>query len=258
MEDSPWETNRFSVSDGFPAFYGTRWFITASSIHSILQHPISYRSILTSIYAWVSQVVFFPQVSQLNLVYASPIRTACPGHLILDFITLTIGWGVQIIQLLIVQLLPLPCYLVPRGPKYFPLKYSQSAYLPQCQRPSFTPIYDRIIVHHLPPWIRSFDLFRHRGIAFVSWGVHDLFLEVCSWGRVSGVWCSPFFKDGWSDFVCVCVSRYCIPETYRSFLMISLLILSSLVYHLTFLRKLISAASRRVKSRFVVTHVSLP
>ena len=35
--------------------------------------------------------------------------------------------------------------------------------------------------HHLPPWIRSFDLFRHRRIAMVSWGVHGLFfLEVCS------------------------------------------------------------------------------
>jgi len=35
--------------------------------------------------------------------------------------------------------------------------------------------------HHLPPWIRSFDLFRHRRVAIVSWGVHDLFvLGVCS------------------------------------------------------------------------------
>ena len=35
--------------------------------------------------------------------------------------------------------------------------------------------------HHLPPWIRSFDLYRLRRIAIVSWGVHDLFfLEVCS------------------------------------------------------------------------------
>jgi len=25
--------------------------------------------------------------------------------------------------------------------------------------------------HHLPPWIRSFHLFRHRSIAIVSWGV---------------------------------------------------------------------------------------
>ena len=38
-----------------------------------------------------------------------------------------------------------------------------------------------IISIHLPPWIRSFDLFRHRRIAIVSWGVHGLFfLEVCS------------------------------------------------------------------------------
>jgi len=35
--------------------------------------------------------------------------------------------------------------------------------------------------HHLPPWIRSFDLFRHRRIAIVSWGVYGLFfLDVCS------------------------------------------------------------------------------
>jgi len=34
---------------------------------------------------------------------------------------------------------------------------------------------------HLPPWIRSFELFWHRRIAIVSWGVHGLFfLEVCS------------------------------------------------------------------------------
>jgi hypothetical protein len=35
--------------------------------------------------------------------------------------------------------------------------------------------------HHLPLGLRSFDLFRHRRVAIVSWGVHDLFfLEVCS------------------------------------------------------------------------------
>ena len=31
--------------------------------------------------------------------------------------------------------------------------------------------------HHLSPWIRSFDLLRHRHIVIVSWGVHDLFFE---------------------------------------------------------------------------------
>ena len=50
----------------------------------------------------------------------------------------------------------------------------------------------------------------------------------------------------------------CIPEISSSFLVTSLLILSSLVYPLTLLRKRISAASRPVMSRFVVTYVSLP
>ena len=42
------------------------------------------------------------------------------------------------------------------------------------------------------------------------------------------------------------------------FLMISLLILSILVYPVTLLRKSISAASRPIMSCFVVAHVSLP
>ena len=61
----------------FPAFYGTRKFITAytsvchlslsqaSSIQSMPSHPTSWRSILIvpPIYTWVSQVVFFHHVS---------------------------------------------------------------------------------------------------------------------------------------------------------------------------------------------------
>ena len=50
----------------------------------------------------------------------------------------------------------------------------------------------------------------------------------------------------------------CVLEISSSFLTTSLLILSSLVYPITLLRKRISAASRRVMSVFVVTHVSLP
>ena len=57
----------------FPAYYGTRRFITAftsarhrslsraSSIHSMPPHPTCWRSIL--IYTWVYQVVYFPQFS---------------------------------------------------------------------------------------------------------------------------------------------------------------------------------------------------
>ena len=76
-----------------------------------------------------------------------------------------------------------------------------------------------ILDYHLSPWNRSFDLFRHRHIAIVSWGVHDLFfLEVCSWGCVSWVWCCPFFQSGWSSFVCIWVSRLVLQRSLDHFL----------------------------------------
>ena len=52
----------------------------------------------------------------------------------------------------------------------------------------------------------------------------------------------------------------CIPEISRSFLMTSLLILSSLVYPITLLRKRISAASRRVMSVLIniLSRIFLP
>ena len=54
------------------------------------------------------------------------------------------------------------------------------------------------------------------------------------------------------QFCLYLVLTSCIPGISSSFLMISLLILSSLVYPLILLIKRISAASRRVISRFVV------
>jgi hypothetical protein len=58
-----------------------------------------------------------------------------------------IGWGVQIIQLLIMYFSPFPCHLVPLRPKYSPqhpiLKHPQPTFLPQCQRPSCTPIQNK-------------------------------------------------------------------------------------------------------------------
>ena len=61
-----------------------------------------------------------------------------------------------------------------------------------------------------------------------------------------------------SRFVCIWISRLVFQGSLVQFLMTLLLILSSLVYPLTFLRKRVSAASRPVMSRLVVTHVSLP
>ena len=77
---------------------------------------------------------------------SSPIRATCSDHLILlDFIPLhNIGWGVQIIYLLVMQSPPFLLYLFPPRSKYSPqhhvLKHPQLPFLPQCQRPSFTPI----------------------------------------------------------------------------------------------------------------------
>ena len=49
----------------------------------------------------------------------------------------------QIIKLLTTPSPPLPCYLVPPRPLYSPqhpiLKHPQPMFLPQCERPSFTP-----------------------------------------------------------------------------------------------------------------------
>ena len=89
----------------FPAFHGTRRFITAltsvrhlslswaSPIQSIYPHPTSWRSILilsTNLRLGLPSGLFpsgFPSKS-LNTLLSSHIRATCPTHLILiDFIT---------------------------------------------------------------------------------------------------------------------------------------------------------------------------
>ena len=91
----------------FPTFYGIRWFITAftsahylslsrvSSIHSIHPHPTYWISILI-LYSHLRLGLpssLFPSGIPTNALYTpvlSPIRAACPAHLILlDFITRT-------------------------------------------------------------------------------------------------------------------------------------------------------------------------
>jgi hypothetical protein len=67
-----------------------------------------------------------------------------PSHSSLFYHPHKSEWGVIIMKLLIIKSFQLLCYLVPPRPKYSPqqpiLKHPQPTLLPQCQRPSFTPI----------------------------------------------------------------------------------------------------------------------
>ena len=83
-----------------------------------------------------------------NSVYTSPLPHTHymprPSHSSWFYDPKNIVWGVQTIKLLIMKFSPLPCYLVPLRPKYSPqrpiFKHLQPTFLPQCGRPSFTPI----------------------------------------------------------------------------------------------------------------------
>ena len=70
-----------------------------------------------------------------------------------------------------------PCYLVPLRPKYLPqhptLKHPQSTFLPQCVRPSFTPIQNRrnyssvYLNFHIFGWQNGRQKILHRVVASI-------------------------------------------------------------------------------------------
>ena len=158
MEQRPSEANRFSVSQ-IPAFCWTRRFITtytsarqlslswASSIHSMPPHPTSWRSILilSSHLCLGLPSGLFPHQ---NTVYASPLPHMCymahSSHSSRINHPNNIGWGVQIIKLLIMYFPILPYFLIPPRTKYSPehpiREQPQTTLLPEYERPSFTPI----------------------------------------------------------------------------------------------------------------------
>ena len=113
-------------------------------------HPLSLKNIiiLSSHLRLGLPSGLFLRFSHQNPVYVSPLPHTRymfrPSNSSRFYNPHNIVCGVQIIKLLIMWFSPLPCHLVPLRPKYSPqhhiFKHPQPTFLPQCERPSFTPI----------------------------------------------------------------------------------------------------------------------
>jgi hypothetical protein len=122
----------------------------ARSIQPMSPHPNYWRFILILSsnlrLSGLPSSVFpsgFPQypvcISALSLKFHRP----CSFHSSWFYHPNNIWWGVQIITLLFMQSFLFPCYLVPLRTKYLPqhliLQHPRPMFLPQCDRPGFTP-----------------------------------------------------------------------------------------------------------------------
>ena len=154
MEHSPWEANWFSASQEIPYIL---WNLKVhyrihkcpllfpilshiTPVHAVAPHfpKIHLHIILPSKLGsskWFLSLMFPHQ----NPLYTSPLPhmcyMPCPPHS-----SRFDPWKI----LSIIQFSPFPCYLIPLRPKYVSqhpiLKHPQPTFLPQCERPSFTPI----------------------------------------------------------------------------------------------------------------------
>jgi len=118
-------------------------------VHTPTSHFLKiHLNIILPSMPWSPQWSLSLRFPHQNPVHPSPLPHTRymprPSHSSRCYNMHNIGWGVQIITLLIIWFSPLSSYLVPLRPKYSPqhpiLKHPQPTFLPQCQRPSFTPI----------------------------------------------------------------------------------------------------------------------
>ena len=158
MEQSPWETNRFSASQEIPRILWNKnvhyRIHKLDPVHAPTSHlpKIHFNIIILSTPGsskW-SLSLRFPHQNP-EYAFSRPICATCPAHLILlDFINLTIlgeeyrSFSYSLYSFLhgisSIKVPPLPRHLVPPRPKYSPqhpiLKHPQPAFLPQCHRSS--------------------------------------------------------------------------------------------------------------------------
>jgi hypothetical protein len=160
-QGSSWKDNRFVASQKFPEVYWTRRFIAAftnarqmsltwsSRIQSIPTHSTSWWStlILSSHIGVGLPSGLFPSCfltkSFKHLSPPNPRYMPRPSQSSLFYHQHNIGWAVQVIKLFIMKFFfhtPVTSSLL--GPNIL-LKHPLPVFLPQCQRPSFTPIQKR-------------------------------------------------------------------------------------------------------------------
>ena len=140
MEHSPsWEADRFAASLEIPLIL---WNLTVHYHMHKCPPPVPILSQLDPVHTPTSHFLKIhlniilpsapgsPQWSlslrfpHQNPVHASPLphtcSMPCPSHSSSFYHLHNIGSAVQIIMFLIMQFPPLPCYLIPLGPKYSP------------------------------------------------------------------------------------------------------------------------------------------
>jgi len=164
MQQSPsWEANRFSASQEIPrivcnpkAHYRIHKYpplfpilsqldpVHTTTSHFLKIHLISILPSTPGLSKWSLSL----RRPHQNSVYTSTLPHTCymtrPSHSFRFDYPNNIGWGVQIIKLLIMQFSPFPCYFGPLRPTFSPqhpiLKQPEPTFLLQYERPSFTPI----------------------------------------------------------------------------------------------------------------------
>ena len=166
MEQSPsWKPNQFSASQEISSI------LWEPKVHYRIHKcptPVPIQCQLNSVYTPTSYFLkihlniilplclslpsgLFPPGFSTKTLYMpllSPICATCPAHqILLDFITQTIlGEAYRSFSSYWCSFLH-SRYLVPPRPKYYPqhriLEHRQPAFLPQCERPSFTPIQNK-------------------------------------------------------------------------------------------------------------------